>query len=71
MPSCYSWYIPNTDKHDHPCAPGIRINSDEYFFLLHRGYNIVGQEDAFHLDLTSYEISDSIKNILEENHQVR
>ena len=67
LPSCYSWYIPKTDKHDHPCAPGIRINSDEYFFLLHRGSNIVGQEDAFHLDLTSYEISDSIKNILEEN----
>lgn len=67
LPSCYSWYIPNTDKHDHPCAPGIRINSSEYFFLLHRGYNIVGQEDAFHLDLTSYEISDSIKKILDEN----
>lgn len=67
LPSCYSWYIPNTDKHDHPCAPGIRINSSEYFFLLHRGYNIVGQEDAFHLDLCDYEISDSIKKILEDN----
>ena len=62
LPSCYSWYIPNTDKHDHPCAPGIRINSPEYFFLIHRGYGIVGQEDAFHLDLCNYELSPSIKS---------
>ena len=67
LPSCYSWYIPNTDKHDHPCAPGIRINSNEYFFLIHRGYGIVGQEDAFHLDLCDYELSPSIKKILEDN----
>jgi ribosomal protein S18 acetylase RimI-like enzyme len=67
LPSCYSWYIPNTDKHDHPCAPGIRINSKEYFFLIHRGYGIVGQEDAFHLDLCNYELSPSIKKILEDN----
>lgn len=66
LPSCYSWYIPNTKDHDHPCAPGIRINSNEYFFLLHRGYSIVGQEDAFHLDLSDYEISDDIKNILDK-----
>ena len=67
LPSCYSWYIPNTDKHDHPCAPGIRINSPEYFFFIHRGYGIVGQEDAFHLDLSDYELSPSIKKILEDN----
>lgn len=67
LPSCYTWYIPNTDKHDHPCAPGIRLNSDEYFFFLHRGFDIVGQEDAFHLDLSDYEISPSVKKILDDN----
>lgn len=65
LPSCYSWFIPNTNNHDHPCAPGIRINSLEYFFLLHRGYKIVGQEDAFHLNLSDYEISPSIQIILD------
>ncbi len=65
LPSCYSWFIPNTNNHDHPCAPGIRINSLEYFFLLHRGYKIVGQEDAFHLNLSDYEISPSIQTILD------
>lgn len=64
LPSCYSWYIPNTDHHDHPCAPGIRINSKEYFFYLHRGYEPYAYQDAFHLDLKDYELSDSIKNIL-------
>ncbi|MCI5939563.1 MAG: GNAT family N-acetyltransferase [Acholeplasmataceae bacterium] len=66
LPSCYSWYIPNTKNHDHPCAPAIRINSNEYFFLLHRGYSIIGQEDAFHLDLSDYEISEDIQKILDE-----
>lgn len=67
LPSCYEWYIPNTDHHNHPCAPGIRVNSNEYFFLLHRGYEAVGFEDAFHLDLCDYEISPSIQKVLDEN----
>jgi len=67
LPSCYAWYIPNTDKHDHPCAPGIRINSSEYFFLIHRKYEVTVCEDAFHLPLADYEMSPSINKILEEN----
>lgn len=67
LPSCYSWYIPNTNNHDHPCAPGIRLNSNEYFFLLHRGYETYAYQDAFHLDLSDYELSDSVNKILEEN----
>ena len=67
LPSCYAWYIPNTDHHDHPCAPGIRVNSNEYFFLLHHRYEATGFQDAFHLNLSDYEISDKIAKILEEN----
>lgn len=67
LPSCYSWYIPNTADHDHPCAPGIRLNSDEYFFLLHRGYETYAYQDAFHLDLSDYELSSSVNKIMEEN----
>lgn len=69
LPSCYAWYIPNTDSHDHPCAPGIRVNSNEYFFLLHHRYEATGFQDAFHLNLCDYEISDQIAGILEENKQ--
>ncbi len=67
LPYCYEWYIPHTDHHNHPCAPGIRINSEEYFFLLHRGYESFAFEDAFHLDLSDYEISPSIQKVLDEN----
>lgn len=67
LPSCYAWYIPNTKNHDHPCAPGIRINSNEYFFLLHHGYEPYNYQDAFHLDLSKYEISHDIKKILDNN----
>lgn len=67
LPLCYEWYVPNFDKHNHPCAPAVRVNSDEYFFLLHHGYAAVGFEDAFHLPLAEYELSDSIKGILEKN----
>ena len=69
LPSCYAWYIPNTDHHDHPCAPGIRVNSNEYFFLLHHSYEATGFQDAFHLDLSDYEISPSIEKILKENEE--
>ena len=64
LPSCYEWYIPKTDKHDHPCAPGVSINSEIYLFLLHHGYKTFGYCDAFHLALSDYEISPSIKEIL-------
>lgn len=67
LPLCYEWYIPGFDKHNHPCAPAVRVNSEEYFFLLHHGYAVVGFEDAFHLSLSEYEISNSIKTILDKN----
>jgi GNAT superfamily N-acetyltransferase len=67
LPLCYSWYIPHYGTDDHPCAPGIRVNSEEYFFLLHRGYAAVGFEDAFHLPLAQYEISPTIQEILDRN----
>ncbi len=67
LPLCYEWYIPGFDKHNHPCAPAIRVNSEEYFYLLHHGYQTVAFEDAFHLPLSEYELSDSIKEILERN----
>ena len=67
LPLCYRWFIPGFPGHDHPCAPGIRVNSPEYFFLLHRSYAAIAFEDAFHLPLSSYEYSPAIKDIMERN----
>ena len=52
----WPWYIPNTDEHDHNGAPGACVNSDLYFFLLNNGYNIIDEEDAFHLDLSKFNV---------------
>ncbi|MDL2292055.1 GNAT family N-acetyltransferase [Acholeplasma sp. OttesenSCG-928-E16] len=65
--SYYTWLIPGYEMHDHPNSPGIRYNSNQYFFFLRNGYNVIGHQDAFHLELKNYEMSDSIQNILEEN----
>jgi len=67
LPNTYSWYIPNTDKHDHPCTPGIRVNSPEYIFLINHGYDPYTYQHAFHLNLSEYNYPESVKKILEEN----
>ena len=67
LPACYSWYIPNTDKHDHPCAPGVRVNSPEYLFLSHKGYDPFVFQDAFHANLSEYKLPDEVKSVLEFN----
>ncbi len=67
LPSCYGWYIPRFDKHDHPCAPGIRVNSPEYLFLLKHRYEASGFQEAFHLNLSDYELPKDIKDILDKN----
>ena len=67
LPSCYSWFIPGEGSDDHPCAPGLSINSSEYLFYLHHGYEAFAYQDAFHLNLSDYELSPKIKEILEEN----
>ena len=67
LPACFSWYIPNTDKHDHPCAPGIRVNSPEYLYFSHRGYDPFVFQDAFHANLSEYHLPQEIETILEKN----
>lgn len=67
LPSTYSWYIPNTDHHDHPCTPGIRTNSKEYLFLTNHGFDPYTFQHAFHLNLSEYEYPESINEILERN----
>lgn len=66
-PVNWPWYVPNTDHHDHPGNPAIPVNSPEYFFLLHNGYYVQGFQDAFHLDLKDYEMSEEVKNKMKEN----
>ncbi len=67
LPATYSWYIPNTNCHDHPCTPGIRFNSPEYIFLINHGYDPYTFQHAFHLNLSEYNYPESVKKVLAEN----
>lgn len=62
----WPWYIPNTDSHDHNGAPGARVNSDLYLFLLNNGYNIIDEEDAFHLNLSEFKMPKRVLDDLEK-----
>ncbi len=63
----WPWYIPNTNDHDHPCAPALPVNSDEYFFFLHHGYAVNGFMDAFHLPLSEYRMPEKVRAKMKEN----
>ena len=50
------WHVPGYESHEHPNAPAIPFNSPFYFLLLANGYNVNGQEDAYHVNLENYEL---------------
>jgi ribosomal protein S18 acetylase RimI-like enzyme len=66
-PVNWPWYIPNTDKDDHPGCPAMPINTPEYFFLLHNGYGVQGIIDAFHLPLSEYHLPAAVVEKVKEN----
>lgn len=61
------WYIPGYDKHEHAGAPAVPFNSPYYLFLLANGYNVNGQHDGFHIDLTKFEMPQKVKEKIAEN----
>ncbi len=63
----WPWYIPYTDKHEHPGMPAVRMNSDFYLFLYHHGYVVNSIHEGFHLPLAEYEMPASVTKKMEEN----
>lgn len=60
------WYIPGSDKHDHPNAPGVDVDGPGYGFLESQGYQTVTREVSFYLDLAQYQLSPKTLSRLEE-----
>ena len=58
-----TWYIPETNKHDHPNAPGVDIGSAAYYFFQNRGFRNFAYQNSYHVNLEAYEIPDKIKQI--------
>ena len=63
----WPWYIPYTEKHEHPGMPAVRMNSDFYIFLYHHGYFVNSIHEGFHLPLSEYELPQSVVKKMEEN----
>lgn len=61
------WYVPGYNKHEHAGAPAVAFNSPFYFLLSSAGYVPNGEQDAFHIDLTKYEMDESIKQRIKDN----
>ena len=56
-PILLEWHVPGYDKHEHPGAPAVPVNTPYYFLLMNNGYNVNGQQDAYHLNLETYELT--------------
>lgn len=68
-PILLEWYVPGYDKHEHPGAPAVAFNSPFYYLLVNNGYNVNGQQDAYHLDLTKYNLPDRVKERIKKNEE--
>lgn len=62
----YPWYIPSTKKHTHAGAPGVRINTDLYWYLFHQGFEVIDEQDAFHLELKDYKTPVKVEKDLQK-----
>lgn len=63
----WPWYIPHTEKHEHPGMPAVRMNSDFYLFLYHHGYFVNSIHEGFHLPLKEYNLPEKVVKQMEEN----
>ncbi len=63
----WPWYIPHTNKHEHPGMPAVRINSAFYLFLYHHGYFVNSIHEGFHLGLENYQLPEKVVTKMAEN----
>ena len=61
------WYVPGYDKHEHAGSPAVPFNTPYYYLLLANGYISNGQQDAFHVDLTKFEMPQPVLDKIAEN----
>ncbi|SNX53313.1 GNAT family N-acetyltransferase [Thermoanaerobacterium sp. RBIITD] len=54
------WYIPGTNKHDHPNAPGVDVHGKGYGFFKNMGYIERTKEVSMYLNLEKFSIKDEI-----------
>jgi ribosomal protein S18 acetylase RimI-like enzyme len=61
------WYIPGSnDKHDHPNAPGVDVDSYAFEFFQKHGYVVRTKEVSMYLDLAKFQFDEKSLKKLEE-----
>lgn len=58
------WFIPNTNNHEHPNAPGVEYPSFAYEFFFKHNYKPVAKENSYHLNLHDFIVPEDIKKRL-------
>lgn len=56
------WYVPGTDNHDHPNAPGVDVDGPGFNFVKKNGYVERAREVSMYLDLKNFEIDEKTMN---------
>lgn len=56
------WYIPNSNNHDHPNAPGVDIKGDGYEFFKAIGYRERTQEVSMYRQLKEFTLGEKMKS---------
>lgn len=59
------WFLPGTDGHDHPNAPGVDVSGAGYLFLKNCGYRDYAYQNSYHIDLTDYRFPSDIRQRIE------
>lgn len=61
-PMKLSWYMEDTDKHEHNNRPGVLLGSNLYNVLCKNGYKVHSRECSMHMDLTTYKMPKEMKD---------
>ncbi len=61
-PMNFVWVIPHTKGHEHPNAPGVDVGGNGYLFLKNCGYRDYAYQNAYHLDLSNYQLTPDISS---------
>lgn len=65
-PMNFVWIIPNTQDHEHPNAPGVDVAGSGYIFLKNSGYRDYAIQNAYHLNLQGYQLTEAVNRKKEE-----
>lgn len=59
------WYVPGTDEHDHPNAPGVDFDSAAYKLFQNCNYKDKAKQNSYHLNLDKFSLSEKVIGTLE------